>query len=584
MNPFNQPLPPVAPSELLHTAIMNAASDGILILDETGRIQACNTSATQIMGYSQTELTEKTLVQLLPEPFQAQFEQWKHDAATTRSPGQRHHLQATRCNGQEFPVALTFTAVSSEDPFSIIVALQDMTEYQEMAKAKEHAENRLQRESLVRRLVAMVNDSLDMGVILETTAREIGMFLKADRAIVTRYNYDSEAKRLEMVMTSQYCSNEQIAPYSDEDWEVIFKAFQHLTMDQVKAYQPATIMQHEPEQMTKFYEHLFDTLDVTDVTIEHMMAFQKKYGAKATMRTRIKYNDMLLGFMMLQQCSYQRNWEPDEIDLMEFVADQIGIALAQADLYKAEQQARQSEAKANARKSEFLAMMSHELRTPLNAIIGYSQMLKLGLGGPMSEKQIQYLLNVEKSGTHLLDIVNSLLDVSQIEAGHLAVVPKTFELQPILEEVRSLVQALANQKEISLSFEVQPKLQTVEADPARFKQILINLLSNAIKFNHPHGQVILRLRQSGDRNWLIGEVEDNGIGIPADKQADLFSKFYQVDSRLARQHEGTGLGLALTKDLVELHGGRISVESREGEGAKFTFTLPAHPHPGKPTA
>lgn len=162
-----------------------------------------------------------------------------------------------------------------------------------------------------------------------------------------------------------------------------------------------------------------------------------------------------------------------------------------------------------------------------------------------------------------------------METGKMGISVRTFDVQPLLNEVQQMMRELANQRQVDLSFEIQPELETLNADPARFKQILINLLSNAIKFNHEKGFARFRLYRSEDRKWMIGEIEDNGIGIAKDKQKDLFKKFYQENASIARTHEGTGLGLALTKELVELHGGEIRVLSEEGIGSTFTFRLPA---------
>lgn len=229
---------------------------------------------------------------------------------------------------------------------------------------------------------------------------------------------------------------------------------------------------------------------------------------------------------------------------------------------------------ANNRKSEFLAVMSHELRTPLNSIIGYSRMVENGMAGPLTEKQEKYLHNVGSSGEHLLSIINDLLDVSRVEAGKMEIERERFLVAPILDEIKNMMNDLAKKVNVTLAFEIQPDIGMIEADPARFKQILINLVNNAIKFNRAGGRVWVRLTRTEDKRWLLGEVEDTGIGIGKDKLPELFQKFYRADNSYARKHEGTGLGLALTKDLIELHGGKIEVHSQEGVGSTFTFKLP----------
>jgi PAS domain S-box-containing protein len=231
---------------------------------------------------------------------------------------------------------------------------------------------------------------------------------------------------------------------------------------------------------------------------------------------------------------------------------------------------------ASLRKSQFLANMSHELRTPLNAVIGYSEMMKLGLTGELNEKQKKYVHNIHISGKHLLAMVNDILDIAKIEAGRIQVRLEPIEVRTLVKALQEVMSPMAEEKGIGLSFELDPSLTHVIADPTRLKQVFFNLMSNAIKFNKPGGQVTVRMRtrMELDAPWFVAEVEDTGIGMPQDKMQELFSRFYQIDSSTARQYEGTGLGLALTRHLIELHEGAISVESEEGQGSRFTVRFP----------
>jgi two-component system CheB/CheR fusion protein len=229
---------------------------------------------------------------------------------------------------------------------------------------------------------------------------------------------------------------------------------------------------------------------------------------------------------------------------------------------------------ANGKKDEFLAMMSHELRTPLNSIIGFSRMMETGRAGPLNKKQARYMQNIGSSGAHLLTIINDLLDLSKIEAGKMEVSYESIDIISIVDEVKSMMFTLAQPKNVQLSFEIPSDIGHIDADPARFKQILINLISNAIKFNREEaGSVVVRLHRSKDQAYLVGVIQDIGIGIPQEKLSALFQKFHQVDTSPSRKHEGTGLGLALTKELIELHGGNITVDSEIGVGTTFTFKL-----------
>lgn len=237
------------------------------------------------------------------------------------------------------------------------------------------------------------------------------------------------------------------------------------------------------------------------------------------------------------------------------------------------EQAKQEAQLANQRKSEALASMAHELRTPLNAIIGYSEMLKQGIEVD-PEKQERYATNIFVSGRHLLGMINDILDIARIEAGKIQLSPEWIELKPFINEIKGMVSELAVQKHLQLTFEVQPDIGRMEVDPSRFRQIFLNLLSNAIKFTYERGSITVRLFKSEDQQWIIGQVEDTGIGITQEKLSELFTRFYQVDTTTAGQQKGTGLGLALTKHLIEYQGGTITVESQEGSGTTFTFRLP----------
>jgi PAS domain S-box-containing protein len=226
-------------------------------------------------------------------------------------------------------------------------------------------------------------------------------------------------------------------------------------------------------------------------------------------------------------------------------------------------------------KSEFLANMSHELRTPLNSVIGFSEVLQEKTFGELNEKQARYVGNILTSGKHLLGLINDILDLSKVEAGKIELKYEEFPLPDLLSESQTLVSTMASKKSISLESKVEEGISKFTADPTRFKQIMYNLLSNAIKFTPDGGRVSIHTKSSADMTQI--SVEDTGIGIKKEDQEKIFEEFYQVDSSYARQYQGTGLGLALTKRLVELHRGNIWVESEVGKGSKFTFTIPLHP-------
>jgi len=261
-----------------------------------------------------------------------------------------------------------------------------------------------------------------------------------------------------------------------------------------------------------------------------------------------------------------------EIALLRTFADQAVIAIQNARLFREIQDKGRELEVANKHKSEFLANMSHELRTPLNAIIGFSEVLLERLFGDLNDKQADYLQDIHASGKHLLTLINDILDLSKIEAGRMELEPSTFELESAVSNAMTLVRERAQQHGILLGHQVDKRLGEIVADERKFKQILINLLSNAVKFTPDGGRIDVTARR--EDGAAIIAVHDTGIGIAAADQGAVFEEFRQVGRDYTRKQEGTGLGLALTRKFVELHGGRIWVESELGKGSTFTFTIP----------
>jgi protein-histidine pros-kinase len=224
-------------------------------------------------------------------------------------------------------------------------------------------------------------------------------------------------------------------------------------------------------------------------------------------------------------------------------------------------------------KSEFLANMSHELRTPLNGIIGFSEFLVDEKPGKLNEKQKEYLNDILNSGRHLLQLINDVLDLSKVEAGKMELFPEKFALAKAVEEVCAVVSPQATRQNVSIQKDISRSVENVMLDQQKFKQVLFNLLSNAVKFTDGGGRVEIVATRSPPDGLLL-QVRDTGIGIKREDLDKLFIEFQQLDSGTDRRYEGTGLGLALTKKIVELQKGSISVESEPGRGSIFAVTLP----------
>jgi GAF domain-containing protein/HAMP domain-containing protein len=294
-------------------------------------------------------------------------------------------------------------------------------------------------------------------------------------------------------------------------------------------------------------------------------------GVKAAIVAPMIWENKGIGAVFVGR-DYVGRFSEKEIALLKTFADQAVIAIQNARLFsEIQDKSRQLEV-ANKHKSEFLANMSHELRTPLNAIIGFSEVLLERLFGELNEKQDDYLKDIHSSGRHLLSLINDILDLSKIEAGRMELELSSFELEAALSNAMTLVRERAQRHDIALAQQVDPQLGELTADERKFKQILVNLLSNAVKFTPDGGRIDVKARREEDN--VVIAVHDTGIGIAPDDQAAVFEEFRQVGRDYTNKQEGTGLGLALTKKFVELHGGRIWLESEPGKGSTFTFTIP----------
>jgi signal transduction histidine kinase len=266
-----------------------------------------------------------------------------------------------------------------------------------------------------------------------------------------------------------------------------------------------------------------------------------------------------------------RPFSDKEVALLRTFADQAVIAIENVRLFKELEVANRELEAASQHKSEFLANMSHELRTPLNAIIGFSEVLTERMFGDLNEKQEEYLKDIYASGTHLLSLINDILDLSKIEAGRMELELTDFDLPQAIDNALILVRERAGRRGIVLEHSVNERLGEIRGDERKIKQVLLNLLSNALKFTPEGGRVEVRAGMVDSMAEI--SVTDTGVGIaPADQEA-VFEEFRQVGTA-EKKAEGTGLGLTLCRKFVELHGGRIRVTSQVGVGSTFTFTIP----------
>jgi signal transduction histidine kinase len=269
-----------------------------------------------------------------------------------------------------------------------------------------------------------------------------------------------------------------------------------------------------------------------------------------------------------------RPFSDKQIELVTTFADQAAIAIENVRLFDEIQDKNRQLQMASENKSQFVSSMSHELRTPLNAIIGLTEMMVTNAARFGTEKALEPLQRVNRAGTHLLGLINQVLDLSKIEAGKLELNPATVDLAPLIDEVAGTARQLAEQNKNRLVVEAPERLGQVTVDPMRLRQILLNLLSNACKFTN-EGEVALRARRPTDgQDWIELAVADSGIGMTPEQQAKVFGEFTQADATTAQRFGGTGLGLAITRKLARMMGGDVMVTSEPGKGSVFTVRLP----------
>jgi signal transduction histidine kinase len=317
------------------------------------------------------------------------------------------------------------------------------------------------------------------------------------------------------------------------------------------------------------------TLQIPDVQKETSLVLDVivQAGYRAVLFVPLLRADQIVGALVV------RRKEPGEfpqhtVNLLETFADQSVLAIQNARLFREiEDKSRQLQL-ASEHKSQFLASMSHELRTPLNAIIGLTEMMVTNAPRFGTEKALEPLRRVNAAGTHLLSLINEILDLSKIEAGKLELNPEPVNLARLIDEVIGTAGQLAEKNKNRLIVDAQENLGALTADSMRLKQILLNLLSNACKFTK-EGEVALRVRKVADgRDWVELAVADSGIGMTAEQQAKLFQDFTQADSLTSRRYGGTGLGLAISRKLARMMGGDVTVTSEPGKGSVFTVRLP----------
>jgi signal transduction histidine kinase len=320
--------------------------------------------------------------------------------------------------------------------------------------------------------------------------------------------------------------------------------------------------------------------DLTKAPPHPLFDMHVRAGVRALLAVPLLHQDKVIGALVVRRRRVGA-FAPETLRLLRSFASQSALAIQNARLFREiEDKSRQLEI-ASRHKSQFLANMSHELRTPLNAILGYTELILDGIYGPPSEKITAVLERVQANGKHLLGLINDVLDLSKIEAGQLTLSFNDYSLKDVVHTVVTATEPLAAEKKLPVKVEIPRDLPAGRADERRIAQVLLNLVGNAIKFTDA-GEVRIAANVENDRYMLA--IADTGPGIPLSEQTRIFEEFHQIDSSNTKTKGGTGLGLAIAKRIVEMHGGRIWVESAVGKGSTFRIELPVRPEqqPGAP--
>ncbi|MEP6488106.1 ATP-binding protein [Microcoleus vaginatus GB2-A3] len=484
-------------------------------------------------------------------------------------------------------------------------------------------QQQLEQERLLNQVTTQIRQSLELPVILSKAVERVREFLEVDRLLIYQFEKVPAPHNGELAkeIPAAVSGSGEIQEYSGSYLYLGRVTYEALANDAISSVlnfsEDAQCFTNGVIDREKYRKGL--ALCVADVETTYssqpcFLELMRRAKVRAKLLVPIVVQDELWGLLIAHQCTL-REWEESKKTFLRQIAEHLAIAIYQAELYaQVQQQKRTSEQRviertqelrdalvaaqsASLAKSEFLAAMSHELRTPLTCVIGISDTLlrwsygKVGSKEVPVQKQRQYLQTIRDSGDHLLELINDILDLSQVEAGKAVLKISEFSLSKLASQSLHALKEKAAAKGVELLQEqrIKQECDRFIADPRRLRQILFNLLGNAIKFTPKGGRVILRVWVTEDKNrtptvrqpgtapagsTAVFQIKDTGIGIPENQRSLLFQKFQQLDSPYRREYGGTGLGLALTKQLVELHGGAIEVNSQVDVGSTFTVFIP----------
>ncbi len=552
-------------------------------------------SLGELMGLPIEAMLGKTCRQLQFDP--TMVELWETAATRLLSTGENQIIEfevAIPEGQRSFEMLMVPESDDQGTIHSILCISRDVTEHKQTEQAL-HQQAEHQR--VLAHIMQRVRQSLDLTAILNTTVTELHQVLQCDRVLVYQIFPDGTGKAIAESVSPGWKGilgrifPEEIFPQDNYDRYINGRIF--------------TLTDLEVEPVLPCLANFLREMQVrAKLVVPIIQPVVQQPGENSSPTEQL----VLWGLLIAHQCSGPHQWKSWEVEVLQQLSGQVAIAIQQSQLYAQLQDSHEQLSHTNAEltratrlKDEFLANMSHELRTPLNAILGMAESLQEEVFGPVNPDQLRSLATIERSGRHLLELITDILEVSKISAGKLELEVTSVPIKLLCTSSLTFVKQLALKKQIHLESNIPEHLGTITIDQRRMRQVLINLLSNAVKFTPTGGRISLavsiepeelnlservsltrpfgeldrpRLTPTPTTDFLCITVSDTGIGIKPDDQAKLFQPFIQIDSSLNRQYAGTGLGLTLVKQIVELHGGTIHLASTPGHGSCFTVRLP----------
>ena len=543
-------------------SLIENGSDEISILDANGTLLYESPSSTPTLGYNSAEFLDKNLFHLVHPDDLNRVQKNLTELVCDPKLHPRDRFRLLHKNGTwRWIEAVATNLLEEPSVHGIVINYHDVTE---RVEAEELIQRQLKRLNGLRLIDNAIASSFDLHVTLDIVLQQVISLLHADASTILLVNNE--------VQSMEYGASRGIGT------KTLPSTHRKLGRD----YPSQVVL----EQKTIHISNLMQTGSELAVALQSTNeSFFEYFGVPLNAKGEIKG---VLEIYHRSPLQIDSEW----LEFLEMLAGQAAIAVDNAQLFKSLQRANaelehrvverttelhQSNAeleRANRTKDEFLANMSHELRTPLNSILGLSESLLEQRRGSLNSRQQKSLEIIESSGSHLLALINDILDLSKIEAGKFDFYPELIFVDDFCRSCLAFVKSQALKKSITITYCNETTVSKIYADPRRLKQILVNLLSNAVKFTLENGHVTLQVNADVEHEHIQFSVVDNGVGIPLRDLERLFEPFVQLDSSLKRQHEGTGLGLALVRKLTDLHGGSVRVESEVGKGSRFTIKLP----------